>query len=87
MNDYHGVIGPRDDKPSMQEAAALIGAPRFAAAAWIGEAPQTMLRNHSVVSVVPDEGGFDADVAIATGELVKLIPDVIEALGGEVEGQ
>lgn len=34
-----------------------------------------------------DEGGFDADVAIATGELVKLIPDVIEALGGEVEGQ
>jgi len=24
MNDYHGVIGPRDDKPSMQEAAAII---------------------------------------------------------------
>ena len=60
MNDYHGVIGPRDDKPSMQEAAALIGAPRFAAAAWIGEAPQTMRRNHSVVSMVPEEGGFDA---------------------------
>ncbi|KAK0330597.1 hypothetical protein LTR94_032245, partial [Friedmanniomyces endolithicus] len=60
MNDYHGVIGPRENKPSMQEAAALIGAPRFAAAAWIGEAPQAMLRNHSVVSVVPDEGGFDA---------------------------
>jgi recombination associated protein RdgC len=32
-----------------------------------------------------DEGGFDTDVAIATGELVKLIPDLIEALGGEVE--
>lgn len=60
MNDYHGVIGPLEDKPSMQEAAALIGAPRFAASAWIGEAPDTMLRNHSVVSVVPDEGGFDA---------------------------
>ncbi|MBK7000732.1 MAG: recombination-associated protein RdgC [Rhodoferax sp.] len=27
---------------------------------------------------------FDADVAIATGELSKLIPDLIEALGGEV---
>ena len=27
--------------------------------------------------------GFDADVAIATGELRKLIPDLIEALGGE----
>ncbi len=30
-----------------------------------------------------DDGGFDADVAIATGELVKLIPDLVEALGGE----
>lgn len=34
-----------------------------------------------------DDGGFDADVAIATGELVKLIPDVAEALGGETGGQ
>ena len=32
-----------------------------------------------------DDGGFDTDVAIATGELVKLIPDLIEALGGESE--
>ncbi len=30
-----------------------------------------------------DDGGFDADVAIATGELSKLIPELIEALGGE----
>ncbi|MGE7197630.1 GNAT family N-acetyltransferase [Brevundimonas naejangsanensis] len=60
MNDYHGVIGPKDRKPSMQEAARLLGAPRFAAAAWIGEAPEQMPRHHSVVSVVPDEGGFDA---------------------------
>lgn len=30
-----------------------------------------------------DEGGFDSDVAIATGELAKLIPELIEALGGE----
>ena len=60
MNDYHGVIGPKGQKPSMQEAARLLGAPRFAAAAWIGEAPEQMPRHHSVVSVVPDEGGFDA---------------------------
>jgi recombination associated protein RdgC len=26
---------------------------------------------------------FDADAAIATGELGKLVPDLIEALGGE----
>ena len=32
-----------------------------------------------------DEGGFDTDVAIVTGELVKLIPDVLEALGGEAQ--
>mgnify|MGYP000738787608 CR=1 FL=1 len=31
------------------------------------------------------EDGFDADVAIATGELRSLIPDLIEALGGESE--
>lgn len=29
--------------------------------------------------------GFDADVAIATGELRKLLPDLLEALGGEVD--
>ena len=31
-----------------------------------------------------DEGGFDTDVALSTGELQKLIPELIEALGGEV---
>jgi recombination associated protein RdgC len=31
-----------------------------------------------------DESGFDADVAISTGELRQLIPDLIEALGGEL---
>jgi recombination associated protein RdgC len=30
-----------------------------------------------------DEGGFDADVALATGELRLLIPDLLLALGGE----
>lgn len=30
-----------------------------------------------------DDGGFDSDVAIATGELSRLIPDLIEALGDE----
>lgn len=34
-----------------------------------------------------DDGGFDADVAIATGELRQLLPDLIEALGGLHERQ
>jgi recombination associated protein RdgC len=29
-----------------------------------------------------DDGGFDADVAIATGELRQLLPALVEALGG-----
>jgi len=37
----------------------------------------------TVLDQAGDEGGFDTDVAIATGELAKLIPDLIEALGGE----
>jgi recombination associated protein RdgC len=31
-----------------------------------------------------DDSGFDTDVAITTGELRQLIPDLIEALGGEL---
>ena len=30
-----------------------------------------------------EDDGFDADVAIITAELGRLIPDLIEALGGE----
>lgn len=37
----------------------------------------------AVLEQAGDEGGFDTDVAIATGELRKLIPGLIEALGGE----
>ncbi len=37
----------------------------------------------AVLDQAGDEGGFDTDVAIATGELSKLIPELIEALGGE----
>lgn len=32
----------------------------------------------------PDEDGFDADVALVTGELTQLIPALIAALGGEL---
>jgi recombination associated protein RdgC len=32
-----------------------------------------------------DDGGFDTDLAIATGEITRLLPDLLEALGGEAE--
>lgn len=37
----------------------------------------------TVLADANDESGFDADVAIATGELARLLPDLIAALGGE----
>jgi recombination associated protein RdgC len=33
-----------------------------------------------------DDDGFDTDAAIVTGELSVLIPDLLEALGGELQG-
>jgi len=32
-----------------------------------------------------DDEGFDTNAAILTGELSALIPDLLEALGGELE--
>ena len=34
-----------------------------------------------------DDDGFDTDAAILTGELSALIPDLLEALGGELSGE
>ena len=36
-----------------------------------------------VVTESQDDSGFDADVAIFTGEMSKLLPDLINTLGGE----
>ncbi|MCO4241669.1 hypothetical protein NFX52_09340 [Acidovorax facilis] len=33
---------------------------------------------------VGDRGVFDADFAIATGEIERLVPDLVQALGGEL---
>lgn len=48
-----------------------------------------VLKNLKVVDTSPesvkDETGFDADVAIETGLLKKMIPEVVKALGGLLE--
>lgn len=33
----------------------------------------------------PQDGGFDADVALMTGELAQLLPDLVDALGGPLQ--
>ncbi len=39
---------------------------------------------HGVDDNLGKDNGFDADAAIATGELSQLLPDLLDALGGEV---
>lgn len=41
------------------------------------------LLDHVLEAAGPDDGGFDADAAIATGELRRLLPELVEALEGE----
>jgi recombination associated protein RdgC len=45
-----------------------------------------VFESHKAAAKGADRGeAFDADAAIATGELSKMIPDLIDALGGEAE--
>lgn len=70
--------------------------PKWAAMSWEGRVgfvltDSMQLKKLSFLEGVFDdrpsdtESGFDADVALATGELSKLIPALIGALGGEVK--
>lgn len=64
---------------------------------WAGRVSFTLtegmtLKNIALLDAVIDErdddaDAFDADIAIATGELNKLIPELIEALGGEFHNE
>jgi recombination associated protein RdgC len=41
-----------------------------------------VLENQPQKAGKDDDGGFDADVALTTGELRQLMPDLVLALGG-----
>lgn len=56
MNDYHGVIGPRETKPTLAQAAGLMQARRFAVNAWVGAAPEGALMDEGILSEVPEAG-------------------------------
>lgn len=43
------------------------------------------LQDGALVSKADDTDGFEADMAIMTGEMRRLLPDLLVALGGEVE--
>ena len=61
----------------MTVGLALVGLPVFAADL------ETQVIGKNCFMEIFEDDNFDADVAIATGELSKLIPDLLEALGGE----
>jgi len=46
--------------------------------------PLDLIKDQTDASTNDD--GFDTDFAIMTGELRKLIPAIVDALGGEAEG-
>lgn len=51
-------------------------------------APLDVLKEDSDVSTKNDEERFEADFVLMTGELGKMIADLVAALGGEIrEGQ
>jgi recombination associated protein RdgC len=47
-------------------------------------APLDIIKEQAALSA--DDDAFDTDVALMTGELRKLIPNLIDILGGELTG-
>lgn len=59
MNDYHGVIGPRDARPTLGEVAGLLDGARFSVNGWVGPAPGALM-SESFRTTIPEDGGYDA---------------------------
>lgn len=59
MNDYHGVVGPRAVRPSLDDVAGLLAGRRFSVNGWVGEAVGAST-SESFRTTIPAEGGYDA---------------------------
>lgn len=70
--------------------------PKWAAMSWEGRVGFVLTETMQLKSIAylegvfddrpnDDESGFDTDVALTTGELRKLIPALVGALGGEID--
>ncbi len=59
MNDYHGIIGPVELRPSLVETADLLGAPRFSVNGWVGREPDRV-PNESFRTAICSQGGYEA---------------------------
>ncbi|HWQ86236.1 GNAT family N-acetyltransferase [Brevundimonas sp.] len=57
MNDYHGIIAFPGQAPSLEEAAAVLGATRLNVTAWVGETG--LGEDRRTVQVELGEGGYD----------------------------
>jgi CelD/BcsL family acetyltransferase involved in cellulose biosynthesis len=74
MNDYHGVIGPRSGRPTLAEAARLLGGTRFSVNGWVGEASGEVV-SESFRTTIPNEGGYDAWYAARRQAFAKYFKD------------
>lgn len=59
MNDYHGVIAPRGEAPTLAEVARLLDGRRFSVNGWVGASTRG-IRSESFRTTIPDNGGYDA---------------------------
>lgn len=59
MNDYHGVIGPKDTVPALADVARLLDGRRFSVNGWVGAA-MGGVKGESFRTTIPDDGGYEA---------------------------
>ncbi len=73
MNDYHGMIAFPDAAPSLEEAAAALGATRLNVTAWVGETGLGVDRR--TVQVELGDGGYDGWYAERRAAHAKFFKD------------